>query len=46
MKQPTFADWLADVASLYGHVIFETDLGRWYLNSIVTSAGITVLASS
>ena len=37
----TFANWLADVASLYGRVIFETDLGRWYLNSIVTSTGVT-----
>ena len=37
----TFAGWLADVGSLYGRVIFETDLGRWYLNSVVTSVGVT-----
>jgi multiple sugar transport system permease protein len=38
----TFGDWLADVARLYGRVIFETNLGRWYLNSIVTSLGVAV----
>jgi multiple sugar transport system permease protein len=38
----TLSDWLADVARLYGRVIFETNLGRWYLNSIVTSLGVTV----
>lgn len=29
----------ADAIALYHHILFETDLGRWYLNSIVTSAG-------
>jgi multiple sugar transport system permease protein len=37
----TFSDWLADVGGLYGRVILETDLLRWYLNSTVTSAGVT-----
>jgi multiple sugar transport system permease protein len=27
----------------YGYVLFETDLGRWYLNSIVTSGGVTAI---
>lgn len=27
----------------YGYVLFNTDLGRWYLNSIVTSGGVTVV---
>ena len=33
----------ADAIALYRHILFETDLGRWYLNSIITSAGVTVL---
>jgi multiple sugar transport system permease protein len=37
----TVADWLSDVGRLYARVIFETDLGRWYLNSVATSAGVT-----
>lgn len=32
-----------DVLSTYAYVLFETDLGRWYLNSIVTSGGVTVI---
>jgi multiple sugar transport system permease protein len=27
----------------YGYVLFETDLGRWYLNSLVTSGGVTAI---
>jgi len=27
----------------YGYVLFETDLGRWYINSIVTSSGVTII---
>jgi multiple sugar transport system permease protein len=27
----------------YSYVLFETDLGRWYLNSIVTSGGVTAI---
>ena len=27
----------------YGYVLFETDLGRWYLNSVVTSGGVTAI---
>lgn len=27
----------------YGYVLFETDLGRWYINSLVTSSGVTVI---
>lgn len=38
----SLSDWVVDVGRLYGRVIFETDLGRWYLNSIVTSAGVTL----
>ena len=25
----------------YSYVLFETDLGRWYLNSLITSGGVT-----
>jgi multiple sugar transport system permease protein len=38
----SLSEWLADVGRLYGRVIFETDLGLWYLNSIVTSGGVTL----
>lgn len=27
----------------YGYVLFETDLGRWYVNSIVTSGAVTAI---
>jgi multiple sugar transport system permease protein len=32
-----------DFVRLYGHVLFETQIGRWYLNSLVTAGGTTVL---
>ena len=28
---------------VYGQVLFESELGRWYVNSIVTSGGVTVI---
>ena len=28
---------------VYGQVLFESELGRWYINSIVTSGGVTVI---
>jgi multiple sugar transport system permease protein len=28
---------------IYGQVLFESELGRWYINSIVTSGGVTVI---
>ena len=28
-----------DFVSLYGHVLFETQIGRWYLNSLITAGG-------
>jgi multiple sugar transport system permease protein len=33
----------AEAIELYRQVLFESDIGRWYLNSLVTSAGVTVL---
>lgn len=27
----------------YYHMLFETDLGRWYINSLVTSGGVTLI---
>lgn len=27
----------------YARMLFETDLGRWYINSLVTSGGVTVI---
>ncbi len=32
-----------DFLATYGYVLFETDLGRWYLNSIITSGGVTII---
>ena len=32
-----------DFVRTYGYVLFETQLGRWYVNSIVTSGGVTVI---
>ena len=26
-----------DIVNTYGHALFETMLGRWYINSLVTS---------
>ena len=28
---------------IYGQVLFESELGRWYVNSIVTSGGVTAI---
>ena len=28
---------------IYGQVLFESELGRWYINSIVTSGGVTAI---
>ena len=27
----------------YGQVLFESELGRWYINSIITSGGVTAI---
>jgi len=32
-----------EAIDLYRRVLFESELGRWYLNSVVTSAGVTIL---
>ena len=32
-----------EALELYRRVLFETDIGRWYINSFVTSAGVTVI---
>jgi multiple sugar transport system permease protein len=32
-----------DFVRTYGYVLFETQLGRWYINSIVTSGAVTVV---
>ncbi|RYE11244.1 MAG: carbohydrate ABC transporter permease [Hyphomicrobiales bacterium] len=32
-----------DFVRTYGYVLFETQLGRWYLNSIITSGGVTLI---
>ena len=34
---------LFDFLFLYKHVLFETRIGRWYLNSLITAGGTTVL---
>jgi len=33
---------LANALGLYAHVLFGTEIGLWYVNSIVTSTGVTV----
>lgn len=33
----------SDVLSIYGKVLFATELGRWYINSIVTSSAVTAI---
>lgn len=37
------ADATAGFLRTYANVLFNTDLGRWYLNSIVTSGGVTLI---
>ncbi len=32
-----------EAIDIYRRVLVETDIGRWYLNSLVTSTGVTVL---
>ena len=31
-----------DGLAMYGRLLVETDIGRWYLNSIITSGGVTL----
>lgn len=33
----------AEALGLYAQVLFESDIGRWYLNSLVTAGGVTLL---
>lgn len=40
---PAPGDSLLTVIDNYRQVLFETALGRWYINSIVTSGGVTVI---
>jgi multiple sugar transport system permease protein len=37
------ADGSSDIVRTYSYVLFETDLGRWYINSIVTSSAVTAI---
>jgi multiple sugar transport system permease protein len=32
-----------DVVRTYGAILFESQLGRWYLNSLITSGGVTII---
>lgn len=32
-----------DMIALYGRVLTTTDIGKWYLNSLVTSGGVTLI---
>lgn len=34
---------ILDVVSLYGRILFESQIGRWYINSLVTSGAVTLL---
>lgn len=33
----------SDVVRTYGAILFESQLGRWYLNSLITSGGVTLI---
>jgi multiple sugar transport system permease protein len=32
-----------DMVALFGRVLIETEIGHWYINSLVTSGGVTIL---
>ena len=32
-----------DSLALYGRVLFGSDMGRWYLNSLITAGGVTII---
>ena len=34
---------IVDVLSMYGGVLINTRIGQWYLNSLVTSGGVTLI---
>jgi multiple sugar transport system permease protein len=34
---------IVDVLSMYGRVLINTRIGQWYLNSLVTSGGVTLI---
>jgi multiple sugar transport system permease protein len=34
---------ILDLLSVYGEVLVTTQIGRWYLNSLVTSGGVTLI---
>ena len=34
---------ILDVLSMYGQVLVGTQIGRWYLNSLITSGGVTLI---
>ena len=36
-------DWMRRTIDLYGNILFRTQLGRWYLNSLITASGVTAL---
>lgn len=40
---PQEADAPFGFVGTYYRMLFETDLGRWYINSLVTSGGVTVI---
>jgi multiple sugar transport system permease protein len=39
---PHDGSW-SDVVQTYGSIVFESQLGRWYLNSLITSGGVTLI---
>ena len=39
---PHEGSW-SDVVRTYGAILFESQLGRWYLNSLITSGGVTII---
>lgn len=39
---PDDGDWTRTIHT-YGAILFESQIGRWYLNSLITSAGVTLI---
>jgi multiple sugar transport system permease protein len=39
---PHDGSW-GELAQTYGRLLFESQIGRWYLNSIITSGGVTII---
>lgn len=39
---PRDGDWTRTIRT-YGAILFESEIGRWYLNSLITAGGVTLI---